>query len=586
MDLTPPDLLAHLRDARYTDLDPFLTGLQGRFERGEVSELELKRTFDAFQNPDPALGECFRGWMDTHPGSYAAHAALAGWLLGRAWAFRGETTANLVSDQGWRGLHHFLEQAEGCAREATTLTRNPLTAWLTVATVHNTRGCQMSLADVQAQQYPDWYTRPLEDNPHSLELRRVTLLHLRAEWGGSEEHMLTFVRQQQEAGLLGQGDMQKLWAAFHSHVSHHALHFAGDSAAGVERARLAADLQESYADQLLVALTHADAPEAERRVALERFLAAAEGDPRVRASGNFPWALYQAKGWLEPLLPRVTALLTRWAGEGDHEAAVTLGRLHCFNRTWAIPDPTPLLMRARDEGDKAAAEMLVHLQEHGLGLKAALRDTPEKRDAVLKAADLGSDDMSWRVYRGFDAYRGQFELDDRAKYRYLLKAADAGNNDARFALAQQLRAGLVEVGDDGVLRPVDTRPLQDSLDYAKHLLERAAAEEHKGAQKALKKAKDGDWDAKTARRLRGGATEQEREAARGGRPWWQWWLIGSFVIGVLRACGSFLDDDRPAASQGWASPTQSAEAQAALADAQATFDALAQEQTSTQGSSP
>ncbi|WP_216319555.1 DUF4034 domain-containing protein [Deinococcus aestuarii] len=564
MNLSAPDLLGHLRDARYADLETSLGPLQRQFERGEAGETELKRAFGVFQKPDPALSERFNGWMEAHPGSYVAHAALAEWLLARAWAYRGQQTANLVSDQGWRGLHHHLEQAEGCARHATTLSANPLTAWLVVAYVHNTRGCGLSLEDVQEGRYPDWFQRPLEDNPRSLEVRLAMLYHLRAEWGGSEEHMLAFVRGQQDSGLLGPGDMQRLWAEFHACAAHHAQFFLNDADKAVERARLAADLRELKAAQLFVALTHAKKPPAERRAALERFLTAAEQDPAATLPGNLLWALLQSKDWLEALLPRVTALLTRWAEAGDHEAAVALGYLRLLNNPWTLPDPTPLLTRARDEGDRQAAEMLVRLQEGNLG--AALRDTPAKREAMLAAADLGSPEMSWRVYQGFDAFRKQFGLDDRAKYRYLLKAADAGNNDARFALAQQLRAGLVEVGDDGVLRPVDTPPLQESLDYAKHLLERAAAEDHKGAHKALKAAKAGDWDAKTARRVRAPSVEHEREAARGGRPWWQWWLIGSLIVGVLRACATFASDDSPAVPQGLTSPALGAEAEATLAD--------------------
>lgn len=185
-----------LRAGQYEALDRELSDVQAAFEGGERSERELERAFAPFEQPDPALGEKFSEWMEARPGSYGAHTALARWCLARAWAYRGGTTFNLVSDRGRRGMHHFLEQAEGCARHATTLTGNPLSAWLVVASVHNTQGCELSLEDLQAGRYPEWFTRPLAGNPHSLDLRRTMLLHLRTEWGGSEEHMLTFVRQQ------------------------------------------------------------------------------------------------------------------------------------------------------------------------------------------------------------------------------------------------------------------------------------------------------------------------------------------------------------------------------------------------------
>lgn len=541
MDAAPLDLLKLLRNSEYAELDRYLSDLQGQFEKGLASEKELLDAFHRFQNSDPTLGEKINEWLQAQEGSYVAHVALANWFLGRAWDARGRQTSNLVSDRGWRGMHYFVEQAEACARHAMTLCVNPLAAWEVVGYAWNTRGCKVSAAEVQQEKYPDWFTQAVQDNPMSFAIRRVMLLHLRTEWGGSEEQMLTFMRQQQDAGLLPQGDMQKLWAAFHSLVSHYHWAFSNDYDQAVERASAAADLHELQSEQLLVALTGAKRSVSDRKAALERFLTAAERDDRAEPVGNFYWALYQSGDFLEPLLPRVSALLQRAAGAGNPEAAIGLGRLQMFNRKWDVPSALPFLRRARDEGNREAAETIVHLQEVNLGVKAALSNSPEKRSDIFKAAELGSDEMSWRVYRDFSAYRTQFDLDDRAKYRYLLRAADAGNNDARFELAQQLRGGFVEVGDDGVLRPVDTPPLQESLDYAKHLLERASAEDHKGAAKALKNAKESAWDAKQASRLKVSAARPENAAApTQSIPWWRWvlWIwLGSVLI---RGCAHLV----------------------------------------------
>lgn len=526
-----PDLLNLLRSGDIDPLHTHLSDLQAQFEAGTLHERDLLRAFQPFQTSDLTLADGFQKWTETHPGTYAPHVALANWFLGRGWEARGQSTSNRVSDQGWRSLDYFLTQTDGCARHAATLTDNPLAAWNVIGLASNTRGCQLSLHDVQTQQYPDWFTRAVQDNPGTLALRRVMLLHLRTEWGGSEEHMLTFVRQQQDAGQLGQTDMQRLWAEFHSHVSHHAMAFAGDPATGVERARIAAELHPLQAQQLFIALTRAKAAPDERLAALRRYLDACEQE-RATPGRMFGWALDQAHDWIIPETPRLAALLTRAAQDGDDDSAIMLGELQISHPKWNLPDARPLLQQAREQGHTEAAELLVRYHEKTLS--ETLKDTPQKREDILKAADLLSGDMSWRVYRNFDVYRTQFTLDDRQKFRYLHRAADSGDNDARFELARQLRAGRVEVGEDGVLRPVDTAPLQDSLDYAKHLLERAASTDHKGAARMLRGARDQDWQAATARRLN--LTGEQTTTKSGGfwQDWWKW-MLAAAVIRLIAA---------------------------------------------------
>ncbi|GGK93555.1 hypothetical protein [Deinococcus radiotolerans] len=521
--MNAPDLLKLLRERDIEPLHAHLTDLQTQFEAAQINESDLLQAFRAFQTSDLTLGEGFQQWTEAHPGAYAPQAALAGWFLGRAWEARGQHTSVHVSDQGRRAMDHFLEQADGCARHAATLTANPLAAWNVVAGVANTRGCQLELTGVQAQQYPDWFTHALTDNPGSLHLRRVMLLNLRTEWGGSEEHMLTFVRQQQDAGLLGQTDMQRLWAEFHGHVSHHAMSFARDPDRAIERASLAADLHPPKAEQLFIALTNAASPGPARLAALRRFLLAAEQNRTVTFSGNFFWSLAKAGSWIQPELPLLRALMVRELNRGDTDSAMWIARLRRKHPTWNLPDPLPALRVARDQGHTEAAEEIVYAT-------GALTPDIEPRGDILKAADLFSGDMSWYVYQDFTAYQQQFGLAERQRFKYLHRAADGGNNEARVELAQQLRAGAVELGGDGVLRPVNTAPLQSSLNYARYLLERAAAADHEPARRLLHETAAQEWNADRATRL--APTMDTSEPVRRNR--WAWWWKVTLVLAGLR----------------------------------------------------
>lgn len=538
-----PSLLNLLRTGDIEPLHAHLTDLQAQFEAGQISEGDLLRAFRAFQTSDLTLGEGFQKWTEAHPGTYAPHVALAGWFLGRGWEARGGHTSNRVSDQGWRSLDHFLTQADGCARHAATLTDNPVAAWNVIGLASNTRGCQLSLHDVQNQQYPDWFTRAVQDNPGTLALRRVMLLHLRTEWGGGEEHMLTFVRQQQDAGLLGQSDIQRLWAAFHSHVAHHAQHFSQDHALAVERARIAAELDPLQSEQLLIALTGANASPSERLDALRRYLSAAQQENSV-PSGNFGWAVLKAGDWIKPELPRITALLASAAQDGDADSAVLLGRMQLVHPAWGTQSARAVLEIARDQGHTAAAETIAYLSEH------TSAPAEQQRADILKAADLLSGEMSWHVYQQFPEFQRQFNLEPRQRFKYLHRAADGGENDARFELARQLRAGNVELGEDGVLRPVDTQPIQASLEYARHLLERAAMTDHGPSRKALKSAQEKDWQEVTARRLKLKAVRAKQLTPKDetdSRPFRvPWFLIAALIFGVFRAC-SHMNDSSTAA---------------------------------------
>lgn len=546
MNATQPDLPSLLRNRDVRAVHEHLTDVQARFEAGQLHERDLLAAVQPFFSSDLTLAEGFRQWMDEFPGDYAAHVSMAAWFLGRGWEARGQATSNLVSDQGRRALVQFLTQADGCARHATTLTDNPLAAWSVVGQASNTQGCQLTLDDVQRQAYPDWFLQGTGANPTSLHLRRLMLLHLRTEWGGSEEHMLTFVRQQQDARLLSDTDVQRLWAEFHSRVSHHAMHFAGDPAKAVERARMAADLDPAEAEQLFIALTGADAPTSDRLDALRRYLTAAEQDRAITPHGNFAWALHYSGDWAQSEVPRIGALLTRAANAGDPDSAVMLGRLQVTHANWRLPDALPLLKMARDRGHTEAAETIVHLR--GLIPNPTASDTAQKRDDILKAANLLSAQMSWEVYRHFADYEQQFSLEPRQRFLYLHRAADAGENDARYELSQQLRAGHVELGDDGVLRPVDTAPLQDSLDYAKHLLERAAGSGHTPARALIGRMNDRDWQARTARRpkvkpVAASSSTVSTPPDRNLRI--PWVVLAVLAFGIFRGCSQMAT---PAAS--------------------------------------
>ncbi|GGQ98906.1 DUF4034 domain-containing protein [Deinococcus ruber] len=130
-----------LRTHQFSALEQRLQALQRQFEGGDIGERDLVDAFRIFDRPDPALGDHFDAWLEEFPASYVAHVALSTWLLARAWAFRGGSTSDLISDRGRRGLAYYLAQAESCARLAVGLSRNPRGMWWREWPAHTETSC-------------------------------------------------------------------------------------------------------------------------------------------------------------------------------------------------------------------------------------------------------------------------------------------------------------------------------------------------------------------------------------------------------------------------------------------------------------
>jgi Domain of unknown function (DUF4034) len=529
-------VLVQLRSKNFAALDEQLGEMQARFEQGELDERDLLAAFQPFEATDAALGEQFGGWMEALPGSYPAHVALASWMLARAWSFRGGATYDRVSDRGRRGMAHFLEQAEACARHATTLSANPLAAWVVVAGVTRTQGNQLALEQIERGEWPDWYAQPLETNPGSLTLRRNMLLYLRTEWGGSDAMMLAYLRSQE--GQLSNQAKQRLWAQYHSQVSHHALHFAKDDALALERAQMAADLYPAESIQLLVvlmALPQIKVGSQVRQAAFERVMTYLETSPDATVSGNAPFALLsflEGKSGMD--LTRAASTLSKLAEQGDEDALALLGRLAARHKKRLAEhlEVAPMLRQAAERGDAEAAAILADFHH------ADPADYGAYDAALLLGANLAEPGCAWQTYQGWSRFEGTQGLTDRDKLRFLLLAADNGNNGARVELSGLLRAGQAELGEDGVLRPIAGKPIQASLDYAKHLLERASHEGEDAAAKALKRANEGDWQEATARiqKMSGAARLAAVPTPPGRIPWGVIWLLILAGSAILRAC--------------------------------------------------
>jgi hypothetical protein len=465
---TPTETIICLREDHFDTLDKSLNNIQRSYERGELSEQDLHLAFQAFTTGCWTLGEKIRGWIEAHPESYAAHQAHSQWLLGQARRVRGGTTSDLVSDRGSRGVQGFLQHTESAVRYASGITARPLLSHLHLGNIQTIRGCNVTLQEVEQGQWPEWFRDGLALEPHSLLQRQTMLLTLRTEWGGSEAHMLAFLRGQEAE--LSSADRQKLWAQFNGQIAHHALHFARDTERALEYAGYAANLAPRYHYDL----AYVELVRENKEAARSAFMTALQselGDPHARlgVKGFFVSTdLYDDSG---QEAQQILEVLRREADGAALDAFQLVARHLRFNpRLQDKRGPRAWLEQGLIEGDNEAGRPLVEF------VRDTTRDPVETMRAALFAADEGSPEAAALVWNRWRHYRRRFKLDDRAKYRYLLNAADGGDNFARVALARLLKSGRAELGSDGILRLVRARPTQDSREYAQHLRGRAKHE--------------------------------------------------------------------------------------------------------------
>ena len=322
----PPaaELLALLEGHEFFRLDDLFAQAQQRFEGDQSDEYELDRMVSAFWKPDQRLGEHFTAWFEATPPAYGKLLALSHWLLALGWQARGGRTSNFVSDRGWRDLHSALEQTTEYSTQATAFSRRPLHAYMVLAAVNKTVGCQLSEEDIASEQYPEWYTEGLRAYPPSLMLRQDMLLLLRPEWGGSETMMLNYLRQQERAGFP---QIQKLWAAYHAMVAHYLAHFADDPKGALERATMAAQLfPKKYNPRLFEMMDAAGRPRPERQRVLDEILL--HLDDSTDLGTNFYISFMHVKDWPSHYTQQLGQHMLRQAERGDDESLLMLGRYH------------------------------------------------------------------------------------------------------------------------------------------------------------------------------------------------------------------------------------------------------------------
>jgi tetratricopeptide (TPR) repeat protein len=178
-----------LRASQFEWLENTYAGLQRDYENSRLSDESLIDAFEVFGSGFRSVGEGCARWLGEKPDSYAAHVALATWLMNKGFDERGTSSAANVSIRGWVGLESLTGQATDLLTRSVDRTRRPLASYCLLGRIDWVAGDCRDPEDPP----PDWYVQALTCDPDSFAARRVRLQSMQPHWGGSESQMLEFV---------------------------------------------------------------------------------------------------------------------------------------------------------------------------------------------------------------------------------------------------------------------------------------------------------------------------------------------------------------------------------------------------------
>jgi tetratricopeptide (TPR) repeat protein len=176
-----------LRNNNVTELEALLTGVQQRFEAGELSEIDLRDAFRPFylDRLDAAAESNLTKWASSSPRSYVAHLALGIYLRRRGDDARGGNFAADTSPESIDQMSMYHRRATEELRASIALTRKPILSVFHLLNISLHSGDRDKLITLLRQAN--------EILPNNSLVRNTYALSLTPRWGGSYEQMDKFI---------------------------------------------------------------------------------------------------------------------------------------------------------------------------------------------------------------------------------------------------------------------------------------------------------------------------------------------------------------------------------------------------------
>ena len=196
----PAELRGLLLDRAFEALEVRLKELQDRYSRGELSDLQLRTAYRAFDRMPPDAEKALDEWLAYSPKSYFARVTRGYHHRSQAFWQRGTGLARDISVKQWELVHARLKLAEQDMRASLQLHAKPVLSYYVLM---DTAGlpCDRKAID-------EYFAQSTEIVPHSKLLYNRRLHYLKPRWCGSEGEMEQFIARTSAAGMPPEGIQQ------------------------------------------------------------------------------------------------------------------------------------------------------------------------------------------------------------------------------------------------------------------------------------------------------------------------------------------------------------------------------------------
>lgn len=182
-----------LKNNKISKIEALLTNVQQHFEKGSLSETELRNAFRIFYKLDAVEARNLAQWASSSPKSYVAHLAYGIYLKRRGSDARGEDWISETPQKNIDLMDRYYDHANKELRASLLLTKKPYLSifhLLTISTQNGEKESSLALLRQANRVYPD-----------NAFVRNRYAISLRPRWGGSYEELDKFISDTKKEGV-------------------------------------------------------------------------------------------------------------------------------------------------------------------------------------------------------------------------------------------------------------------------------------------------------------------------------------------------------------------------------------------------
>jgi tetratricopeptide (TPR) repeat protein len=182
-----------LQAERFKELDRDLSALQRQYDRGTITEEDLRDAFRAFYPTDKQLAPKFDSWVQRFPKSYVARLARAIYYQKVGEEARGDAYADRTTSEQFHNMDAAVEKAAEDLQISLTLDRKPILSFVREIEIARYLGA--------ADGGRKFLVLAIALDPDTFLARAAYIYTLQTRWGGSLEEMQAFLQECGKARL-------------------------------------------------------------------------------------------------------------------------------------------------------------------------------------------------------------------------------------------------------------------------------------------------------------------------------------------------------------------------------------------------